>query len=100
MLIAIVDFIVAPENCAAALAAILAEAPAVRAMKGNVAFQPYLDPKDAKAIRIFHEWNDAASFELYTASDTFKTLGQVLRPLMIAPPVSRRMTADLLETIR
>src|SRR4051812_43929446 len=43
MPIAIVDFIVAPENCEGALGAILAEAPAVRAMKGNIAFQAYRD---------------------------------------------------------
>jgi hypothetical protein len=42
MLIAIVDFIVAPENCKAALAAILAEAPAVRAMKGTSPSRPIL----------------------------------------------------------
>jgi quinol monooxygenase YgiN len=100
MLIAIVDFTVAPENRPSALAAILATAPAIRGMANNLGFQPYLDPENTGAIRIFHEWQDAASFEVYTASAEFKTLGQVLRPLMIAPPVSRRMKADLLETVR
>ena len=100
MLIAIVDFIVAPEHREEALAAILAEAPAVRAMTGNIDFQSYLSQEDAKAIRIFHEWNDASDFEFYTSSDTFKALGGVLRPMMIAPPISRRMTAELLETVR
>jgi quinol monooxygenase YgiN len=100
MLIAIVDFTVAPENRAAALAVLLAEAPAVRSMAGNLAFQPYLDPVNAEAVRIFHEWQDQASFETYTGSDTFKRSGQVLRPMMTAAPVSRRMSADLLETVR
>ena len=99
MLIAIVDFTVAPENRPGALAALLAAAPAIRDMTKNLGFQPYLDPVNAGAIRIFHEWQDAASFEVYTASAVFKSLGQVLRPLMIAPPVSRRMKAHLLETV-
>ena len=100
MLIAIVDFTVAPENRAAALATLLAEAPAVRSMTGNLAFQPYLDPVSAEAVRIFHEWQDAASFEAYTSSDAFKRSGQVLRPMMTGAPLSRRMSADLLETVR
>jgi quinol monooxygenase YgiN len=100
MLIAIVDFTVAPENRAAALATLLAEASAVRSMPGNLAFQPYLDPVNAEAVRIFHEWRDQASFEAYTGSEGFKRAGQVLRPMMIAAPVSRRMSADLLETVR
>ena len=99
MLIAIVDFTVAPENRPSALGALLAAAPAIRDMTRNLAFQPYLDPVNAGAIRIFHEWQDAASFDVYTASAVFKSLSQVLRPLMIAPPISRRMKADLLETV-
>jgi len=100
MLIAIVDFTVAPENRPSALAAILAAAPAIRGMADNLGFQSYLDPVNTGAIRLFHEWQDAASFEVYTASGVFNALGELLRPLMIAPPVSRRMKADLLETIR
>jgi quinol monooxygenase YgiN len=100
MLIAIVDFTVAPENRAAALATLLAEAPAVRSMAGNLAFQPYLDPVNAEAIRIFHEWQDQASFAAYAASDTFERSGQALRPMMTGAPLSRRMSADLLETVR
>lgn len=99
MLIAVVDFTVAPENRAAALATLLADAPSVRAMAGNLAFQPYLDPVSAEAIRVFHEWQDAASLELYYSSDIFERASQTLRPLMIAPPVSRRMMANLLETV-
>ena len=100
MLIAIVDFTVAPENRAAALATLLAEAPAVRSMAGNIGFQTYLDPVNGEALRIVHEWQDQASFEAYTASEAFKRSGQVLRPMMTGAPVSRRMSADLLETVR
>ena len=99
MLIALVDFTVAPENGPAALATLLAEAPAVRAMAGNLDFRPYLDPVSAGTVRIFHEWRDADSFAAYTQSDTFKRSGQVLRPMMTGIPVSRRLNADLLETV-
>jgi quinol monooxygenase YgiN len=99
MLIAIVDFTVAPENRPSALTAILAAAPAIRAMTNNLGFQAYVDPENSGAIRILQEWQDGASFEVYTASAEFKRLGQLLRPLMIDPPVSRRMKADLLVTV-
>lgn len=99
MLIAIVDFTVEPENRAAALAALLKEAPAVRAMPGNIGFRPYLDPVKAEALCILHEWEDSESFSAYTDSDEFKMSGQVLRPLMTTVPVSRRMAAELIETV-
>jgi quinol monooxygenase YgiN len=99
MFIAIVDFTVAPARGLKALGVILAEATAVRAMDGNLAFQPYLHPESAGEIRIFHEWRDAADFEAYIASPAFRALSQALRPLMSGPPVSRRMTAHLLETV-
>jgi quinol monooxygenase YgiN len=99
MLIAIVDFAVAPENRPSALAAILAAAPSVRSMPNNIGFRPYLDPVNTGSIRIFHEWEDTASFEAYTASAEFSGLGKFLRPLMTAQPVSRRMKAELLETV-
>jgi quinol monooxygenase YgiN len=100
MFIAIVDFTVAPADRPEALAAILAETSAVGAMTGNIAFLPYLHPVDPGALRIFHEWETAADFEAYAASSAFKALSQILRPLMTAAPVSRRLTADLLETVR
>ena len=99
MLIAIVDFTVEPENRAAALAALLREAPAVRAMPGNISFRPYLDPVKPESLCILHEWEDTHSFSAYSESDEFKLSGHVLRPLMTSAPVSRRMTAELLETV-
>ncbi len=99
MFIALVDFTVSSAKGLEALAVLLAEAPAIRAMDGNLAFQPYLHPESAGEIRIFHEWRDAAGFEAYIASPEFRALSQVLRPLMSGPPVSRRMSAHLLETV-
>jgi quinol monooxygenase YgiN len=100
MLIAIVDFTVASENRANALAAILAAAPRVRSMPNNIGFDPYLHAVHSGSIRIFHEWEDMASFDAYTSSPEFNGLSQHLRPLMTAQPVSRRMKADFFETIR
>ena len=100
MFIAIVDLLVAAENRPAALASLQGEATAVRAMAGNLAFRFFIDPMNASAIRIFHEWQDAAGFESYTASGAFSALGRTLRPLLTAAPVSRRMTAQHLETVR
>lgn len=100
MFIAIVDFAVAPRDRDNALEIILARAATVRAMKGNQAFQTYLNPVDPGAIRIFHEWEDAGSFENYASSETFDTSRQLLQPLMTTPPVSRRMIADPIETVR
>ncbi|MGG6897918.1 putative quinol monooxygenase [Rhizobium sp. BR 315] len=99
MLIAIVDFIVAPENRDAVVARLLQDSEAIRAMEGNLAFSPYVDPVNEKAVRIWHEWRDVEHFRAYTASEIFKQLGLVLRPLMKAPPVSRRMISEVLETI-
>jgi quinol monooxygenase YgiN len=100
MFIAIVDFAVAPHDRDTALAIILARAATVHAMKGNQTFQAYLDPVDTGAIRIFHEWEDASKFEDYISSEAFDTQRRLLRPLMTVPPVSRRMIADTLETVR
>ena len=99
MLIVIVDFLVAPGNRQAALEVLLTQAPMVRTIKGNLSFQPYLDPVAAQAVRVFHEWQDAESFEVYTLSSAFEHASQALRPLMLAPPASRRMKASLLETV-
>ena len=99
MFIAIVDFTVPAEKRAAALATLLAEAPTIRAMPGNLAFRPYLDPVKPDALCILHEWEDAESFKAYSGSESFKASGAALRPMMSSAPVSRRMIATLLETI-
>jgi quinol monooxygenase YgiN len=95
MLLAHVHFTVDPARRASALAALLAEAEAVRGMPGNVMFVPFADPTDPSALRVIHEWQTAATFEGYLASSTFAAVGAVLRPMMTAPPVSHRFDATL-----
>lgn len=99
MFIAIVDFTVAAANRAAALAELLTDADAVRAMKGNIGFRCYLDPVMPEALCIVHEWQDAEAFAAYTNSRYFARLNAVLRPMMTSRPISRRMKAALIETV-
>ncbi|GAA3455614.1 putative quinol monooxygenase [Dactylosporangium matsuzakiense] len=99
MLIAIVDFDVAAADRAAALAQLDAERAEVSAMPGNISFRVYAGRDSDTALTILHEWQDAASFAGYQASDSFARSGAVLRPLMTGAPVSRRFHADLFETV-
>jgi quinol monooxygenase YgiN len=99
MLIAHVHFTVQPAERQRALDALLAEVPTVRAMKGCLAFHPFLDASDETGLGIVHEWTDEASFGAYVTSVGFAEVGKVLRPMMIAAPVSKRFDAKLLETV-
>lgn len=99
MFIALVDFETRPEDKAAALAALQAEAPQVHALPGCLAFRILADPSRPGALSIRHEWASAADFAFYLASPGFSRSGAILRPLMINPPVSRRFEAKLLETV-
>jgi len=99
MLIAHVTFQTAAENRKKALDALLFELPAVLAMPGCLKFQPYADPASPTRLGVVHEWEDAESFAAFTASPGFARSGAVVRPLMTAPPVSRRFEAKLLEIV-
>ena len=99
MFIAILDFRTAATDRPAALAQFDVEGDRVRAMPGNIAFRVYAAREDDTAVAVVHEWDDEASFADYLRSDCFARLGEVIRPMMIAAPVSRRFRADLLETV-
>lgn len=99
MIVAHVHFSVVANDRQAALDALLAEIASVRAMQGCLAFMPFADPVDDTRLGVLHEWETEADFAVYGSSDAFKTLGQVLRPMMTAPPVSRRFDAELLEAV-
>jgi len=89
----------AATNRPAALAQLDGERDAVRAMPGNVAFRVYASRQDETRITVVHEWADEASLVGYLTSDSFARSGEVLRPIMIGAPVSRRFRAELLETV-
>jgi quinol monooxygenase YgiN len=99
MLIALVEFHVAPADRPAALKVLLDEAPGVRRMPGNRRFLPFPDPASAGGVTLYHEWEDEAGFAAYLAGPGFAAVGQTLRPMMTAPPLSRRFRASLIETL-
>ena len=99
MLIAVLDLCTTAPDRAAALAQLDSEREEIRAMPGNLDFRVYAARDDEGAVAVIHEWADEPSFAAYLSSDAFARSGAVLRPLMTAPPVSRRFHADLLETV-
>ncbi len=99
MLIAVLDLLTTPADRPTALAQLDAESEAIRAMPGNLDFRVYTSRGDEGGVTVIHEWADEPSFSGYLASDAFTRSGAVLRPLLVAPPVSRRFRASLLETV-
>ncbi|MFZ2015676.1 MAG: antibiotic biosynthesis monooxygenase [Nocardioides sp.] len=99
MLIAVLDLHTTATDRSAALAQLDRERDEIRAMPGNLDFRVYAARDSEEDVTVIHEWADEPSFAAYLASDSFARSGAVLRPLMSAPPVSRRFHADLLETV-
>lgn len=99
MFIAILDFKTAATDRPDVLAHLDEERDRVSAMPGNIAYRVYAAREDDTAVAVVHEWDDEASFAGYLRSDSFAQSGTKIRPLMIGAPVSRRFSADLLETV-
>ncbi len=99
MLIAHVKFTVSTKNRTLAIDTLKQEAGIVRAMRGCIAFIPFLDPINTQDVGILHEWDTADDFAAYVASESFATVGRTLRPIMVSPPDSRRFDAELFESI-
>jgi quinol monooxygenase YgiN len=99
MLIAHVKFTISAENRNKAIETLKREVEVVCAMKGCIAFVPFLDPTNPCDVGVLHEWDTADDFASYIASDSFATIGQVLRPIMTSPPISKRFDAALIENV-
>jgi quinol monooxygenase YgiN len=99
VLIAILDLRTAPADRATALAQLDGERAGIRAMPGNLDFRVYAVRDDEEGVTVIHEWVDEPSFAAYLSSPAFERSGVVLRPLMSAPPQSRRFRAELFETV-
>lgn len=99
MLIAHVNFSVSAESRPLAIDTLKSEVDVVCAMKGCIAFTPFIDPTNIHDVGVLHEWETADDFAAYAASDSFATIGQVLRPIMLKPPVSKRFDAVLIENV-
>lgn len=100
MFIAHVTLSVDAQKRPAILHRLVEDAPAIRAMPGCLAFTPFADPTDAEGLGIVHEWASEADFAAYTGSDIFARFGRDVRALALMPPVSRRFSAALVETLR
>jgi quinol monooxygenase YgiN len=99
MFIAVLDLRTRATDRATVLAQLDSERDEIRAMPGNLDFRVYAGRDDAGAVTVLHEWVDHPSFAAYLASEAFARSGAVLRPLVTEPPVSRRFSANLLETV-
>lgn len=99
MLIALLDLRVAAHDRPAALAQLDGEREEVRAMPGNLDFRVHAARDNEEGVEVIHEWADETSFAAYLASAPFARSGEVLRPLLTTPPISRRFRAALLETV-
>ena len=99
MFIAILDVRTTASDRPAALAQFDSESDEIRAMPGNLDFRVYAARDDDEAVTVIHEWADEPSFAAYLESDAFARSGAVIRPLMTEPPVSRRFSAALVETV-
>lgn len=98
MFIAVLDLRTAPTDRPVVLAHLDDVREEIRAMPGNLEFRVYA-ARDEEGVVVIHEWDDERSFADYLATDVFDRSGTVLRPLLSAPPVSRRFRATLLETV-
>lgn len=99
MFLAILDVHVAASDRPAAIAQLEGERPAVRAMPGCIDVRVLVPPSSPKDLTVLHEWDDEESFRAYLSSEAFLRSGQVVRPLLTAPPISRRFRAELVETV-
>lgn len=99
MLIAVLDLCTTEADRTTVLAQLDGERDEIRAMAGNRDFRVYAERDDLGAVAVIHEWVDEPSFAAYLLSEAFARSGAVLRPLLTAPPVSRRFRAALLETV-
>lgn len=99
MFIAILDFSTSADDRSAALAQLDAERPQIVDMPGCVAFRVYASRITLTDVTVVHEWEHEDAFAGYLASEAFARSSAGLRPLMTAPPLSRRFRADLLQTV-
>lgn len=98
MIVAHVDFKVAEADRKMVLQVLLDQGLAVRSMPGCKRFVPFEDSTQEGGVGVIHEWLDRASFDAYLASPAFRESGRIIRPRMLAPPVSRRFEVVEIQT--
>ena len=100
MIMALIDFEVAPESrgdLLQALQPLLAEA---RKAPGNRSYRASADSENRGHIGLMHEWDSLEQFRAYASSDLMDRMGKLLRPAMTTPPVSRRLRTESIEEVR
>ena len=100
MIMALIDFEVAPEGRADLLAALRPLLKEARSFEGNRSYRALTDSQSAAHIGLVHEWDTLEQFRAYASSQLFDRLSEILRPAMTTPPVSRRMRTDNIEEVR
>lgn len=97
--LALVDFSTALADRPTAVAQLERERSIVRSMPGCLDFRVFPSVESDTEITVVHEWTDPSRFADYLASEAFARSGEIVRPLMTAPPSSRRFRVELLETV-
>jgi quinol monooxygenase YgiN len=78
----------APDCVARSVAVFNGEAAKVRKMDGCEHYAIYEAPGGIDAILIVQKWRSLEQFDAYRQSVVFAVLGQGLKPMMAAPPVT------------
>lgn len=100
MIMALIDFKVAPESRPGLLEALHPLLVEARRVTGNVSYRAFTDSEDGAHIGMMHEWETLDHFRAYAASELFARIGKILRPAMTTPPVSRRLNTTSIEEVR
>lgn len=100
MIMALIDFEVAPESRAGLLQALQPLLTEARSFEGNRGYRAWTDSESVAHIGLMHEWVSLEHFRAYAASDLFDRMGRILRPAMTTPPVSRRLQTESIEAVR
>ena len=92
-----VSFSVAATDEAAAVNALVEAAPKMRALKGNLGARVLTDPQSAGAIILLHSWDTMADLDAYRGGPLMAEIGSVLRPIMVAAPVTTVYEMDVVD---
>lgn len=98
-LIALLDLSTSTSDRPDAIARLERERPTIEAMPGCIRFRVFASRTDDREITVVHEWADPGSFDGYLASSSFARSGEVLRPILVAAPTSRRYRVELIEMV-
>ena len=100
MIMALIDFEVAPQGRADLLEALQPLLMEARQVAGNISYRSSTDSENAAHVGMMHEWETLDHFRAYASSELFTRIGKILRPAMTTVPVSRRLKTTSIEEVR